>query len=103
MPQDIRSSPDGSTFYVAEMMRGGVYTIDPNSFTETGFIPTGIGTHGLYPSRDGTKLYVANRGSDHVGGPPDGPGQRVGDRLRDQGGRRRPGRSPAAAAPTWAT
>ncbi len=74
MPQDIRSSPDGSTFYVAEMMRGGVYTIDPNSFTETGFIPTGIGTHGLYPSRDGTKLYVANRGSDHVGGPPGGPG-----------------------------
>ena len=63
MPQDIRSSPDGSTFYVAEMMRGGVYTIDPNAFTETGFIPTGVGTHGLYPSRDGTKLYVANRGS----------------------------------------
>jgi YVTN family beta-propeller protein len=74
MPQDIRSSPDGSTFYVAEMMRGGVYTIDPNSFTETGFIPTGIGTHGLYPSRDGTKLYIANRGSDKVGGPPHGPG-----------------------------
>ena len=45
-----------------------MYTIDPNTFTETGFIPTGIGTHGLYPSRDGTKLYVANRGSDHVGG-----------------------------------
>ena len=67
MPQDIRVSPDGSTFYVAEMMRGGVYTIDPYSFTETGFIPTGIGTHGLYPSRDGTKLYVANRGQDHVG------------------------------------
>ncbi len=74
MPQDIRSSPDGNTFYVAEMMRGGVYTIDPNSFTETGFIPTGIGTHGLYPSRDGTKLYIANRGSSHVGGPPNGPG-----------------------------
>ncbi len=74
MPQDIRSSPDGNTFFVAEMMRGGVYTIDPNTFTETGFIPTGIGTHGLYPSRDGTKLYVANRGSDHVGGPPGGPG-----------------------------
>ncbi len=74
MPQDIRSSPDGNTFYVAEMMRGGVYTVDPNSFTETGFIPTGIGTHGLYPSRDGTKLYIANRGSDKVGGPPNGPG-----------------------------
>ena len=78
MPQDIRVSPDGNTFYVAEMMRGGVYTIDPNSFTETGFIPTGIGTHGLYPSRDGTKLYVANRGSDHVGGTAERARQRVG-------------------------
>jgi YVTN family beta-propeller protein len=74
MPQDIRSSPDGSVFYVAEMMRGGIYTVDPNAFTETGFIPSGVGTHGLYPSRDGTKLYVANRGSSHVGGPPNGPG-----------------------------
>jgi YVTN family beta-propeller protein len=74
MPQDIRSSPDGNTFYVAEMMRGGVYTVDPNAFTETGFIPSGVGTHGLYPSRDGTKLYIANRGSTHVGGPPHGPG-----------------------------
>src|SRR5438552_1785070 len=74
MPQDIRISPDGKTFYVAEMMRGGVYTIEGDSFKETGFIPTGIGTHGLYPSRDGTKLYVANRGIDKVGGPPHGKG-----------------------------
>ncbi|MFI5046107.1 MAG: hypothetical protein ACHQIG_03510 [Acidimicrobiia bacterium] len=75
MPQDIRISPDGSTFYVAEMMRGGVYTIDANTFTETGFIPTGIGAHGLYPSRDATKLYVSNRGQDHVGNNvPHGPG-----------------------------
>jgi len=36
---------------------------------------TGVGTHGLYPSRDATKLYVANRGHSHVGGNPiDGPG-----------------------------
>jgi YVTN family beta-propeller protein len=75
MPQDIRSSPDGSTFYVADMMRGGVYTIDPNAFVVTGFIGTGIGAHGLYPSRDATKLYVANRGQDHVGGnSQNGPG-----------------------------
>ena len=75
MPQDIRVSPDGSTFFVAEMMRGGVYTIDANTFQETGFIPTGTGAHGLYPSRDATKLYVANRGQDHVGGnPQNGPG-----------------------------
>ncbi len=75
MPQDVRSSPDGKTFYVADMMAGGVYLIDPVTFTETGFIPTGIGTHGLYPSRDGTKLYVANRGFDHLAGTtPGGPG-----------------------------
>lgn len=75
MPQDIRVSPDGKTFFVAEMMEGVVYTIDPYGFTETGKIPTGPGTHGLYPSRDATKLYVANRGQDHVGGnTPDGPG-----------------------------
>src|SRR5262249_6004096 len=74
MPQDIRVSPDGSTFYVADMVRGGVYTVDPNAFTVTGFVATGIGAHGLSPSRDATKLYVANRGIDRVGGPPKGKG-----------------------------
>jgi len=75
MPQDIRLSPDGSTFYVAEMMNGVVYTVDANTFTQTGIIKAGVGTHGLYPSRDATKLYVANRGHDHVGGNAiDGPG-----------------------------
>ena len=74
MPQDIRSSPDGRLFYVANMMTDGVHLIDPDSFTEVGFIPTGVGAHGLYPSRDGTKLYVSNRGSHAVDGKPRGPG-----------------------------
>ncbi|MGO4571937.1 YVTN family beta-propeller repeat protein [Microvirga sp. 2TAF3] len=74
MPQDIRISPDGKVFYVADMMADGVFMVDGESLTETGFIPTGIGTHGLYPSRDGTKLYVANRGSHRVNGPPRGMG-----------------------------
>jgi sugar lactone lactonase YvrE len=74
MPQDIRVSPDGTTFFVAEMMQGGVYTIDGDRFAETGFLKTGIGTHGLYPSRDGRKLYVANRGNDRLPGRPHGPG-----------------------------
>jgi YVTN family beta-propeller protein len=74
MPQDIRISPDGKVFFVAEMMAGGLFVIDGDTFTELGFIATGIGTHGLYPSRDGTKLYVANRGSAYIGGPPHGPG-----------------------------
>ena len=74
MPQDIRLSPDGRVFWVAEMHAGGVYLIDGDTFQEIGFIPTGVGTHGLYPSRDGRKLYVANRGSSHIGGPPRGQG-----------------------------
>jgi YVTN family beta-propeller protein len=74
MPQDIRSSPDGKIYYVADMKSGGVYLIDGASFTEVGFIKTGIGTHGLYPSRDATKLYVANRGVAQVFGPKRGKG-----------------------------
>ncbi|HUA52140.1 MAG TPA: YncE family protein [Candidatus Sulfotelmatobacter sp.] len=74
MPQDIRSAPDGRVFYVADMHADGVFEIDPDAFREIGFIPTGIGTHGLYPSRDGKKLYVANRGSHRVLGPPHGKG-----------------------------
>ena len=74
MPQDIRSSPDGSVFYVADMLANGVHLIDPASFTEVGFIPTGVGTHALYPSRDGTKLYISNRGSNSMIGSARGPG-----------------------------
>lgn len=74
MPQDIRISPDGSIFYVADMHADGVYLVDGDRFSQTDFIPTGIGTHGLYPSRDGTKLYVSNRGSHKIHGPPHGRG-----------------------------
>ena len=74
MPQDIRASPDGKLFFVADMMAGGVHVVDGDAFKQIGFIPTGVGAHGLYPSRDGRKLYVANRGSDKVNGPPRGQG-----------------------------
>jgi YVTN family beta-propeller protein len=74
MPQDIRISPDGKVYFVADMKAGGVFVVDGATFTEIGFIKTGIGSHGLYPSRDGTRLYVANRGSAHVYGPPRGKG-----------------------------
>jgi DNA-binding beta-propeller fold protein YncE len=74
MPQDIRISPDGAVFYVADMHADGVHVIDGDKFAEVGYIKTGVGTHGLYPSRDGTKLYVANRGSTKVFGPPGGKG-----------------------------
>jgi YVTN family beta-propeller protein len=74
MPQDIRVSPDGKLFYVADMMSDGVFVLDGESFRQTDFVPTGVGTHGLYPSRDATKLYVANRGSNKIHGPPHGKG-----------------------------
>jgi DNA-binding beta-propeller fold protein YncE len=74
MPQDIRISPDGRVFYVADMLADGVYLVDGDSFAQIGFIPTGRGAHGLYPSRDGTKLYVANRGSHRVEGKKHGLG-----------------------------
>ena len=74
MPQDIRVSPDGKTFFVADMKADGVFVVDGDSFKEIGFIPTGVGTHGLYPSRDGTRLYIANRGSNQIRGKPHGKG-----------------------------
>jgi YVTN family beta-propeller protein len=74
MPQDIRISPDGKVFFVADMLADGVFVIDGESFREIGFIATGKGTHGLYPSRDGRKLYVTNRGSNRIHGPPHGKG-----------------------------
>ncbi|MBN9552534.1 MAG: YncE family protein, partial [Alphaproteobacteria bacterium] len=63
MPQDVRLSPDGKVFYVADMVNDGVFLVDGDSFKEIGFIPTGIGAHGFVVSRDGKRLYVSNRGS----------------------------------------
>jgi YVTN family beta-propeller protein len=74
MPQDVRASPDGKTFFVADMMADGVHVVDGESFKQIGFIETGKGAHGLYPSRDGKSLYVANRGSNQIHGKPRGKG-----------------------------
>jgi YVTN family beta-propeller protein len=74
MPQDVRAAPDGKVFYVAELQSGGIFVVDGDAFKEVGFIPTGVGAHGLYPSRDGKKLYVINRGTARVYGPPRGKG-----------------------------
>jgi YVTN family beta-propeller protein len=75
MPQDIRMSPDGKVFYVADMMADGVFMINGENLTQIGFIPTGPGAHGFCVSRDATKLYVANRGSHAMpAGTPGGPG-----------------------------
>ena len=74
MPQDIRSSPDGRVFYVADMKANGVYLVDPAGFRRLGFIATGRGTHGIYPSRDGRFMYVTNRGWNTTAGGRRGPG-----------------------------
>ena len=74
MPQDIRVSPDGKTWYVADMMSDGIYVVDGDSFTQVDYLRTSTGAHGLYPSRDGRKLYIANRGSNKIHGTPKGKG-----------------------------
>src|SRR6266550_4076587 len=74
MPQDIRSSPDGRVFYVADMKANGVFLVDPEGFRRLGFIATGKGTHGIYPSRDGRFMYVTNRGWNTTAGGRHGPG-----------------------------
>lgn len=61
MPQDVKLSPDGRTFYVADMASNGVWLIDAHTWRKIRFQPTGPGAHGLYPSRDSRKLYVSNR------------------------------------------
>jgi DNA-binding beta-propeller fold protein YncE len=61
MPQDVKLSPDGRTFYVADMATGGVWLVDAHRLRKLGFEPTGRGAHGLYPSRDARTLYVSNR------------------------------------------
>ena len=68
MPQDIRVSPDGKTFYVADMNADGVYVVDGDTFTETGFIPTGPARTGSTRAATASKLYVANRGSHKIHG-----------------------------------
>jgi YVTN family beta-propeller protein len=61
MPQDVRLSPDGTTFLVADMIANGVWLVDGEKFEVQGLVPTGKGAHGIYPSRDATQLYVSNR------------------------------------------
>jgi YVTN family beta-propeller protein len=66
MPQDVRLSPDGSIFYVADMGLNGVHEIDGARFSQIGFLRTGKGTHGLYVSRDSKVLYISNRGEGSI-------------------------------------
>jgi DNA-binding beta-propeller fold protein YncE len=66
MPQDVKLSPDGRVFYVADLRANGLWEIDGNRFRVIGFLRTGIGVHGLYPSRDARFLYATNRGEGSI-------------------------------------
>jgi len=68
MPQDVKISPDGTTFFVADMMSSGVwvYRLGQHGPVLVHLLHTGAGAHGLYVSRDATELFVSNRGAGSV-------------------------------------
>jgi YVTN family beta-propeller protein len=61
LPIDVKLSPDGRRFYVANQGLGGVTVIAASSLRRLGFIPTGAGAHGMAISRSTRRLYVSNR------------------------------------------
>ena len=65
-PQDVKLAPDGSRFYIADSDQGGLWVLDGAATKVLGNIQTGPGAHGLYVSRDATRLYVTNRHDDSV-------------------------------------
>ncbi len=65
-PQDVKLSPDGRVLYTADQAGGGIWEINPNAFKVIGFLHTGAGAHGLYPSRNAKFLYVSNRAAGSV-------------------------------------
>jgi YVTN family beta-propeller protein len=66
MPQDVKISPDGRTWYVADMQSSGLWIFDGDRFSTPTFLATGAGAHGLYVSRDSKYLYITNRGEGSI-------------------------------------
>ncbi|TXS73303.1 MULTISPECIES: YncE family protein [unclassified Streptomyces] len=62
MPQDVKISPDGKKFYIADMVADGVWVLDGDTFGKPTLLHTGKGCHGLYVSRDSREMYISNRG-----------------------------------------
>ena len=65
-PQDVKISPDGKTFYIADMMENGLWVMPAAHFGQVSFIPTGVEAHGMYVTRDSKFLLIANRGEGSV-------------------------------------
>jgi DNA-binding beta-propeller fold protein YncE len=61
MPQDVRLTPDGQHFLVADMMAHGVYVCNADASEQLDFIPTGTGAHAVYFSREADVAYIPNR------------------------------------------
>jgi DNA-binding beta-propeller fold protein YncE len=61
MPQDVRLTPDGQHFLVADMQAHGVYVFNADATEQLDFIPTGEGAHAVYFSRDAAHAYISNR------------------------------------------
>jgi len=66
MPQDIRLSPDGRTFYVADMGTNELRLVSARTFAQVGAIGLPSHPHGIYPSRDGSRFYISDRGAGKV-------------------------------------
>lgn len=60
-PQDVRLSPDGRVFYVADMNRDRLLRIGWRHLKVVGTTHLPSMPHGIYPSRDGRRLYVSDR------------------------------------------
>jgi len=61
MPQDVKISPDGKTFYIADMTSNGVWVMPAHDFGKFTFIKTGKEAHGMYVTRDSQNLLITNR------------------------------------------
>lgn len=70
-PQDVKLSPDGHTFSVANRFlpnrhASGVQLVDARPFRLAGFITTRLDAHGLYVARDTRELYVTDRAGEAI-------------------------------------
>ncbi|MGP4024895.1 hypothetical protein [Actinomadura sp. 3N407] len=62
-PGDLRLSPSGALFYVADSVKGGVWLIDAERFAVLGFVRTSPGARGLSISRNARRLFVVGGGT----------------------------------------
>jgi YVTN family beta-propeller protein len=66
MPQDVKISPDGSTFYIADMTSDGVWMMKSDAFGKFTFMKVGAASHGLYVTRDSQFMVITNRGEGSI-------------------------------------